>query len=69
MKTIYELAFLFFLLNRTNLPKETMAFPGFPFPSHLPSFINHQDVANYLVDYADSNQLKRFIKVYKIKLE
>ncbi|XP_041375403.1 dimethylaniline monooxygenase [N-oxide-forming] 4-like isoform X2 [Gigantopelta aegis] len=37
----------------TNLPKESMAFPGFPFDKKLPSFIKSQDVLEYLEDYAD----------------
>ncbi|KAG6921731.1 hypothetical protein G0U57_005540, partial [Chelydra serpentina] len=29
---------------RTNLPKEVMAFPDFPFDPSLPSFLHHSDV-------------------------
>ncbi|XP_076470292.1 uncharacterized protein LOC143300470 [Babylonia areolata] len=37
---------------KTNLPKEVMAFPDFEFDKQLPSFIRHQDVLQYLKDYA-----------------
>jgi len=54
---------LFTKCSRTNLPKEVMAFPGFPFPDHLPSFIKHQDVLKYLEDYATHYDLLQYIKV------
>ena len=47
---------------RTNLPKEIMLFPDFPFPSHLPSFPYHQDVHQYLTHYSQHFKLNRFIK-------
>ncbi|XP_071083368.1 uncharacterized protein [Haliotis cracherodii] len=47
---------------RTNLPKEIMAFPDFPFDSSLPSFIHHTDVAEYLRRYAQHFDLYKFIK-------
>ena len=43
--------------NRTNLPKEIIAFPDFYFDSHLPSFVSHSDVGNYLQQYTDHFQL------------
>ncbi|XP_048745451.1 uncharacterized protein LOC125658271 [Ostrea edulis] len=48
---------------RTNLPKEVMAFPNFPFKSSLPSYIMHQDVLEYLQSYAAHYNLYRFIKL------
>ncbi len=39
-----------------------MVFPDFPFPSHLPSFLTHQDVLRYLKDYMEHHKLKQFIK-------
>ena len=51
------------LCCRTNLPKEVMAFPDFPFDKELPSFIGHMDVRKYLDAYADHFDLKRFIQV------
>ena len=48
---------------RTNLPKEVMAYPGFPFPKHLPSFVVHKDVLQYLQDYAKHYDIEKFIKV------
>ena len=48
---------------RTNLPKEVMAYPGFPFPKHLPSFVVHKDVLQYLQDYAKHYDVEKFIKV------
>eukprot|EP00117_Sycon_ciliatum_P048881 scpid70511/ scgid34734/ Flavin-containing monooxygenase FMO GS-OX-like 5; Flavin-monooxygenase glucosinolate S-oxygenase-like 5 len=37
---------------RTNLSKETMAFPDMPFPDDLPTFVGHRDVRQYLTDYS-----------------
>ena len=36
----------------TNLPKELMAFPDFPFPESEESFIHQSVVKNYLESYA-----------------
>ncbi|XP_072768705.1 uncharacterized protein [Nerophis lumbriciformis] len=36
---------------RTNLPKEVMMFPDFPFREQLSSFLPHQEVRRYLEDY------------------
>ncbi|KAJ7341454.1 hypothetical protein JRQ81_005562, partial [Phrynocephalus forsythii] len=36
---------------RTNLPKEVMAFPDFPFDPSLPSFLHHSAVLAYLERY------------------
>lgn len=47
---------------RTNLPKEVMLFPDFPFSSHLPSFISHYDVLDYLKSYATHYELNQFIR-------
>ncbi|KAM6461831.1 uncharacterized protein PHA67_009706 isoform 1-T3 [Liasis olivaceus] len=38
---------------RTNLPKEAMAFPDFPFDPSLPSFLHHLEVLAYLDSYAE----------------
>ncbi|CAG0885434.1 unnamed protein product [Darwinula stevensoni] len=37
---------------RTNLPKEVMAFPDFPFPEEDASFLHHTKVLEYLEGYA-----------------
>ncbi|XP_020369843.1 flavin-containing monooxygenase FMO GS-OX-like 3 isoform X1 [Rhincodon typus] len=47
---------------RTNLPKEVMSFPDFPFDSQLPSFIHHSDVRSYLEQYADHFEIQPHIK-------
>ncbi|XP_002735404.1 uncharacterized protein LOC100377826 [Saccoglossus kowalevskii] len=47
---------------KTNLPKEVMAFPDFPFDKTLPSFLTHQQVLQYLKDYAQHFDLNKFIK-------
>ena len=47
---------------KTNLPKEVMAFPDFPFPKDLPSFVKHTDVYEYLENYAEHFHLKQHIK-------
>lgn len=50
------------ILYRTNLPKEIMLFPEFPFPSKLPSFPHHSDVLKYLQWYVSHYDLGRFIR-------
>ncbi|XP_078484088.1 uncharacterized protein LOC100175875 [Ciona intestinalis] len=47
---------------RTNLPKQVMAFPDFPFNKSLPSFIKHTDVLNYLESYCDEYKLRNHIE-------
>ncbi|XP_071962969.1 uncharacterized protein [Antedon mediterranea] len=47
---------------KTNLPKEVMAFPDFPFDKNLCSFVGHQDVLKYLESYCDAFQLTQYIK-------
>ena len=58
---------------KTNLPKEVMAFPDFPFPDYEESFIHHSKVLDYLKQYSDHFQLEKFInfntKVAKVKPE
>ncbi|XP_033127746.1 flavin-containing monooxygenase FMO GS-OX-like 4 isoform X2 [Anneissia japonica] len=49
---------------KTNLPKEIMAFPDFPFDKNLPSFIGHQDVLKYLINYSEAYELNKFIKFH-----
>jgi dimethylaniline monooxygenase (N-oxide forming) len=46
----------------TNLPKEVMKFPDFPFPSQPKSYIPAKDVNDYLNSYADHFGLLKFIK-------
>jgi cation diffusion facilitator CzcD-associated flavoprotein CzcO len=40
-----------------------MGFPGYPFPSDLPSFPEHKDVLKYLKDYSEHYDLEKYIKV------
>uniref|UniRef100_S4RZF4 Flavin-containing monooxygenase n=1 Tax=Petromyzon marinus TaxID=7757 RepID=S4RZF4_PETMA len=47
---------------RTNLPKEVMAFPDFPFDKSLPSFLHHSDVRAYLDKYIDHFHIRPHIK-------
>eukprot|EP00189_Rhodosorus_marinus_P014138 CAMPEP_0184746334 /NCGR_PEP_ID=MMETSP0315-20130426/8868_1 /TAXON_ID=101924 /ORGANISM="Rhodosorus marinus, Strain UTEX LB 2760" /LENGTH=425 /DNA_ID=CAMNT_0027218843 /DNA_START=155 /DNA_END=1432 /DNA_ORIENTATION=+ len=47
---------------RTNIPKEVMAFPGFPFADELPSFPGHSDVQTYLESYATEMDLHPMIR-------
>ena len=46
---------------RTNLPKQIMAFPDFPFSDDLPSFPYHPDVLHYLQQYAEHHNLSKLI--------
>ncbi|XP_078716758.1 uncharacterized protein LOC144934620 isoform X2 [Lampetra fluviatilis] len=47
----------------TNLPKEVMAFPDFPFDKSLPSFLHHSDVRAYLDKYIDHFHIRPHIKL------
>ncbi|XP_042877642.1 flavin-containing monooxygenase FMO GS-OX-like 4 [Penaeus japonicus] len=47
---------------RTNLPKEVMAFPDFPFPEGGDSFVHHSVVAKYLQDYSSHFDVSPWIK-------
>ncbi|MCL4136105.1 UNVERIFIED_CONTAM: hypothetical protein GTU68_047673, partial [Idotea baltica] len=46
---------------KTNLPKEIMAFPDFPFKEGEKSFIHHTEVLQYLNDYTDHFGLRHLI--------
>ncbi|XP_074835120.1 uncharacterized protein LOC142002704 [Carettochelys insculpta] len=48
---------------RTNLPKEVMAFPDFPFDPSLPSFLPHGDVLAYLEQYAEHFCLQQHVRL------
>jgi len=45
-----------------SMSVKVMAFPDFPFRDDLPSFVGHEDVRNYLNDYAQHFGLVPFIK-------
>ncbi|KAM3869060.1 uncharacterized protein ACN63O_006436 [Diretmus argenteus] len=47
---------------RTNLPKEVMMFPDFPFDPQLPSFLPHQEVLRYLKNYCRSHSIRPHIR-------
>jgi dimethylaniline monooxygenase (N-oxide forming) len=46
----------------TNLPKELMSFPDFPFPAHAKSYLPASDVLRYLNLYADTFRVREKIK-------
>lgn len=48
---------------RTNLPKEVMSFPDFPFDEGLDKFLTADEVLQYLHKYADAFNLRPLIKV------
>jgi len=52
------------IVYRTNLPKEIMRFPDFPFPSYLPSFVGHRDVLLYLQAYAEHFDVRRHVSFH-----
>ena len=56
-----------FLIFRTNIPKEAMYFPGFPFPDEEPSFLHHPSVLKYIQDYAEHYELIPHIR-FKTKV-
>eukprot|EP00512_Aurantiochytrium_limacinum_P010802 CAMPEP_0171565504 /NCGR_PEP_ID=MMETSP0961-20121227/13_1 /TAXON_ID=87120 /ORGANISM="Aurantiochytrium limacinum, Strain ATCCMYA-1381" /LENGTH=434 /DNA_ID=CAMNT_0012119065 /DNA_START=1295 /DNA_END=2596 /DNA_ORIENTATION=- len=47
---------------RTNLPTRLMAFPGFPFPEGISSFVRSKDMENYLHSFADAKGLHKYIQ-------
>ncbi|KAM9348613.1 uncharacterized protein ABDE67_010664 [Symphorus nematophorus] len=47
---------------RTNLPKEVMMFPDFPFEPQLCSFLPHQEVQRYLESYCRSHGIQPHIR-------
>ncbi|XP_036404506.1 dimethylaniline monooxygenase [N-oxide-forming] 2 [Megalops cyprinoides] len=47
---------------RTNIPKEVMSFPDFPFEEQLPSFVHHTEVRKYLEKYCDHFRLRDHIQ-------
>ncbi|XP_033465778.2 uncharacterized protein LOC117246138 [Epinephelus lanceolatus] len=47
---------------RTNLPKEVMMFPDFPFDPQLNSFLSHQEVRTYLERYCQSHNIRPHIR-------
>uniref|UniRef100_A0A4W6C5X2 Flavin-containing monooxygenase n=1 Tax=Lates calcarifer TaxID=8187 RepID=A0A4W6C5X2_LATCA len=47
---------------RTNLPKEVMMFPDFPFDPQLNSFLPHQEVQRYLEKYCQSHNIRPHIR-------
>ena len=48
---------------KTNLPKEVMAFPDFPFPNEIESYLHHTQVFDYLNDYSAHYGLEKFINI------
>lgn len=47
---------------RTNLPKEVMMFPDFPFDPELSSFLSDREVQRYLERYCDHFQVRPHIR-------
>lgn len=47
---------------RTNLPKEVMMFPDFPFDPKLNSFLPHQEIQRYLESYCQSHNIRPHIR-------
>lgn len=47
---------------RTNLPKEVMKFPDFPFEEDLNSFLPHEEVRRYLQSYCERHQVHTHIR-------
>ncbi|XP_031629911.1 senecionine N-oxygenase-like isoform X1 [Contarinia nasturtii] len=51
---------------RTNLPYQTMEYPGHKYPNNTRSFPPHEVVLKYLNSYAERFDLKRLIKFHHI---
>jgi dimethylaniline monooxygenase (N-oxide forming) len=50
---------------RTNLPKEIMCYPDYPFPDYPESYVKSGKVLKYLEDFATKFELRKYIKVNK----
>ncbi len=53
-------------VSRTNIPKEVMMFPDFPFNDQLPSYLHHSDVKLYLEKYTEHYKLNGFIHLGEV---
>uniref|UniRef100_A0A3B4ZX39 Flavin-containing monooxygenase n=1 Tax=Stegastes partitus TaxID=144197 RepID=A0A3B4ZX39_9TELE len=53
---------------RTNLPKEVMMFPDFPFDPQLSSFLPHQEIQRYLESYCQNHRIRPHIRVSRPRL-
>ncbi|KAL5288529.1 hypothetical protein ACFFRR_009011 [Megaselia abdita] len=49
---------------RTNLPKEIMGFPDFPFPEQNDSYLPAEQVLQFVKDYADNFKVNEHIKFH-----
>lgn len=47
---------------RTNVTHKVMSFTDMSYPEHLPSFVRHTDVKEYLCNYARTHKLHQYIK-------
>ena len=64
MRTLITKKVVIYFVTRTNLPKEVMEYPGFPFsPEIHQSFIGHREVLDYIESFAQHYQLHKYIKV------
>ncbi|CAI2311294.1 unnamed protein product [Caenorhabditis sp. 36 PRJEB53466] len=52
---------------KTNLPKEAMLFQDLPFREDLPSFMSHEDVLEYLDEYAKDLPIQFNANVIQVK--
>ncbi len=58
---------LIIIVFRTNLPKEIMLFPDFPFyDDSLPSYPTHREIVTYFKRYCKHFQLDKFIEFGKL---
>ena len=48
---------------KTNLPKEVMCYPDFPYKASQDSFLHHSAVLEYLQEYAAHFGLEKFVQV------
>ncbi|XP_039294914.1 senecionine N-oxygenase [Nilaparvata lugens] len=46
----------------TNLPKEAMAYPDYPFKENESSYLPREDVLNYINDYTDHFDVRKLVK-------
>jgi dimethylaniline monooxygenase (N-oxide forming) len=46
----------------TNIPKEIMAYPDFPFPTHETSYVSSEKVLKYVHLYTETFDLRKHIK-------
>ena len=65
----FELQHWCLFAHRTNFPKEVTQYLDFEFTQGKSSYVNRQDIHNYLRDYVEHFKLRPYIQVNKITVK